>query len=163
MDGTSDLDHMRRALALAANAAAAGEVPVGAVVFDPATGEVIAEGANGPVGAHDPTAHAEIVALRAAASKLGNYRLTDLTLYVTLEPCAMCAGAISHARIGRVVWGADDPKGGGVIHGARVFDQPTCHWKPETQGGMLAEESAALLRGFFRARRGKGTAPEPER
>ena len=154
---------MTRALGLAQAAARAGEVPVGAVIVDPATGEVVAEGANGPVGAHDPTAHAEIVALRAAAQKLGNYRLTDLTLYVTLEPCPMCAGAISHARIGRVVWGADDPKGGGVIHGARVFDQPTCHWKPATEGGVLADEAADLLRRFFRARRAKGTAAEPER
>lgn len=154
---------MTRALGLAQAAARAGEVPVGAVIVDPATGEVVAEGANGPVGAHDPTAHAEIVALRAAAQKLRNYRLTDLTLYVTLEPCPMCAGAISHARIGRVVWGADDPKGGGVIHGARVFDQPTCHWKPATEGGVLADEAADLLRRFFRARRAKGTAAEPER
>ena len=154
---------MRRALALAADAADAGEVPVGAVIVDPATDEVVAEGANGPVAAYDPTAHAEIVAIRQAAAKLGNYRLTDLTLYVTLEPCAMCAGAISHARIGRVVWGADDAKGGGVIHGARVFDQSTCHWKPETQGGVLADGSAELLRSFFRARRARGTAPDPER
>jgi tRNA(adenine34) deaminase len=163
MGSASDLHHMRRALALAAEAAGAGEVPVGAVIVDPATDEIVAEGANGPVAAHDPTAHAEILAIRQAAARLGNYRLTDLTLYATLEPCAMCAGAISHARIGRVVWGADDAKGGGVIHGARVFDQPTCHWKPETQGGVLAENSAELLRGFFRSRRARGTAPEPER
>ena len=134
-------------------AAARGETPVGAVVVDPASGEVIAVGANGPIGAHDPTAHAEIVAMRAAAKTLGNYRLTGLTLVATLEPCAMCAGAISHARIGRLVYGADDPKGGGVIHGPRVFDQPTCHWKPDVEGGVLAQESADLLRGFFRARR----------
>ena len=113
---------------------------MGAVIVDPKTEEVIAVGANGPIGAHDPTAHAEIVALRQAAAKLGNYRLTDLTLVVTLEPCAMCAGAISHARIGRVVWGADDPKGGAVIHGPRVFDQPTCHHRPEVEGGLLALE-----------------------
>ncbi len=163
MDAPSDLHHMRRALALAARAADAGEVPVGAVIVDPATGEIVAEGANGPIGAHDPTAHAEIVAMRAAALKLGNYRLTDLTLYVTLEPCAMCAGAISHARIGRVVWGADDPKGGGVLHGAQVFDQPTCHWRPATDSGLLADEAAEQLRGFFRARRARGTAAEPER
>lgn len=153
---------MRHALDLARAAAAAGEAPIGAVLVDPATGAVVAEGANQPIGTHDPTAHAEIVALRQAGAALGNYRLTGLTLYVTLEPCAMCAGAISHARIGRVVWGADDPKGGGVIHGARVFDQPTCHWKPETQGGVMGEESATLLRGFFRARR-KGTAPDEAR
>jgi tRNA(Arg) A34 adenosine deaminase TadA len=146
---------MRIALDAAQAAAEAGETPVGAVVFDPASGEVIATGANQPIGAHDPTAHAEIVALRAAARTLGNYRLTGLGLAVTLEPCAMCAGAISHARIGTLVFGADDPKGGAVVHGPRVFEQPTCHWRPQVVGGVLAEESAALLRGFFRARRGR--------
>lgn len=145
---------MRMALDQAQAAADAGEVPVGAILVDPATGEVIASGANGPIGAHDPTAHAEIVALRRAATGLGNYRLTGLTLYVTLEPCAMCAGAISHARIGRVVWAADDPKGGAVIHGPRLFDQPTCHWRPATDSGPLAQEASALLRSFFRSRRG---------
>jgi len=153
---------MRMALDLAQAAADTGEVPVGAVVVDEATGTVIAVGANGPIGAHDPTAHAEIVALRAAAAALQNYRLTDLTLYVTLEPCAMCAGAISHARIGRVVWGADDPKGGAVIHGARVFDQSTCHWRPRIEGGVLAAEGGDLLRQFFRNRRA-GTATTAER
>ena len=148
---------MRIALEAAQAAAAAGEAPVGAVVIDPASGEVIAIGANQPIGAHDPTAHAEIVALRAAARKRENYRLTGLTLYVTLEPCAMCAGAISHARIGRVVWGADDPKGGAVAHGPHFFDQSTCHWKPALEGGVLAAEGGDLLRTFFRARR-KGTA-----
>ncbi|MFP5448701.1 MAG: tRNA adenosine(34) deaminase TadA [Alphaproteobacteria bacterium] len=158
------MDHdqrtMRIALRAAQDAAARGETPVGACVVDPATGEVIAIGANGPIGTHDPTAHAEIVALREAARKLGNYRLTGLTLVVTLEPCAMCAGAISHARIGRVVFGADDPKGGAILHGPKYFEQPTCHWRPEVTGGILAEESADLLRGFFRARRGKA-APAP--
>ena len=144
---------MRMALDLAQAAADAGEVPVGAVVVDEATGAVISEGANGPVAAHDPTAHAEIVALRRAAIASANYRLTGLTLYVTLEPCAMCAGAISHARIGRVVWAADDPKGGAVLHGPRLFEQPTCHWRPVVEGGLLAEESAGALRAFFRARR----------
>jgi tRNA(Arg) A34 adenosine deaminase TadA len=144
---------MRIALEAAQAAAVAGEIPVGAVVFDPASGEVVAMGANAPIGACDPTAHAEIVALREAARKLGNYRLTGLTLAVTLEPCAMCAGAISHARIGRVVYGASDPKGGGVEHGARVSDQPTCHWRPQVTAGVLAEESVALLKGFFQARR----------
>jgi tRNA(Arg) A34 adenosine deaminase TadA len=146
---------MRLALEAARAAAAAGETPVGAVVLDPATGEVLAVAGNGPIGAHDPTAHAEIAAMRIAAARLGNYRLTGLTLVVTLEPCAMCAGAISHARIGRVVFGADDAKGGAVVHGPRFFEQPTCHWRPEVTGGMLAQESAELLRGFFRARRGK--------
>ena len=150
-----DHDHstMRIALAAAQAAADAGETPVGAVVFDPAAnggaGKVVSVAGNAPIGLHDPTAHAEIQAIRAAALKRGNYRLTDLWLYVTLEPCAMCAGAISHARIGRVVFGASDPKGGGVEHGTKVFDQPTCHWKPEVLGGVLAEESAAMLKSFF--------------
>jgi len=144
---------MRIALDAAQAAAERGETPVGAVVIDQASGEVIAVGANAPIGAHDPTAHAEIVALRAAAARLGNYRLTGLTLVVTLEPCAMCAGAISHARIGRLVFGAEDPKGGAVIHGPRFFEQPTCHWRPSVTGGVLADESAALLKGFFQARR----------
>ena len=150
---------MRIALALAQDAAAAGETPVGAVVVDPTTGEVLRRGANSPIGHSDPTAHAEILALREAAARVGNYRLTGLELVATLEPCAMCAGAISHARIGRLVFGAEDPKGGAVVHGPRVFDQPTCHWRPTVQSGVLADESAGLLRGFFRARRGK---PGPE-
>jgi tRNA(Arg) A34 adenosine deaminase TadA len=144
---------MRIALEAAQAAAAAGETPVGAVVVDPTTGEVVAVGANQPIGSHDPTAHAEIVALREAARKRGNYRLTDLTLVVTLEPCAMCAGAISHARIGRLVFGAEDPKGGAVVSGPRFFDQPTCHWRPAVEGGLMAEEAGELLRTFFRARR----------
>ncbi|OHB27486.1 MAG: tRNA-specific adenosine deaminase [Phenylobacterium sp. RIFCSPHIGHO2_01_FULL_69_31] len=144
---------MRIALEAAQAAAAAGETPVGAVIVDPASGEAIAIGANQPIGSHDPTAHAEIVAIRAAAAKLGNYRLTGLTLYVTLEPCAMCAGAISHARIGRVVFGAEDPKGGAVVNGPRFFEQPTCHWRPQVEGGVLAQEAGDLLRSFFRARR----------
>jgi tRNA(adenine34) deaminase len=144
---------MRIALALAQDAARAGETPVGAVVVDPASGEVITGAANAAIASNDPTAHAEILALRAAASALGNYRLTGLTLVVTLEPCAMCAGAISHARIGRLVFGAEDAKGGGVVHGARVFEHKTCHWRPEVRGGVLADESAALLRDFFRQRR----------
>ena len=148
---------MHMALACAQAAADAGETPVGCVIVDETTGEVVAEGMNGPIGAHDPTAHAEIVALRAAAAKLENYRLTGLTLYVTLEPCAMCAGAISHARIGRLVFGAEDAKGGAVVHGPRFFDQPTCHWRPQLTGGVLADQGADLLRAFFRARR-KGTA-----
>jgi tRNA(adenine34) deaminase len=144
---------MRLALAKAQAAAEAGEIPVGAVVVDPVSGAVVAEAHNAPVGLCDPTAHAEILALRAAGEKIGNYRLTGLTLYVTLEPCAMCAGAISHARIGRIVYGAPDPKGGAVMHGSRVFDQPTCHWRPAVESGVLEQESAELLRGFFRARR----------
>ena len=146
---------MRLALAEAQAAAADGEAPVGAVVFDPAGGRVIAAARNGPIRLHDPTAHAEILALRAAAAVRGNYRLTGLTLAVTLEPCAMCAGAISHARIGRLVYGASDRKGGAVEHGPRLFEQPTLHHRPVLAAGLLAEESAALLRGFFRERRAR--------
>ena len=153
---------MRMALDQAQAAANEGETPVGCVIVDERDGSVVATGRNHPIGAHDPTAHAEIAALRAAAAQRGNYRLTGLTLYVTLEPCAMCAGAISHARIGRVVWGADDPKGGAVAHGPRFFGQPTCHWRPAAEGGVLASEAATLLRDFFRARR-KGTAPATAR
>jgi tRNA(Arg) A34 adenosine deaminase TadA len=149
----SDEAHMSRALALANAAAEAGEAPIGCVIVDSA-GKVIAEGANAPIALHDPTAHAEIIALRQAAVSLQNYRLKpDLTLYVTLEPCAMCAGAISNARIARVVYGASDPKGGGVAHGARVFDQPTCHWKPLVTSGVNADEASKLLKDFFKARR----------
>jgi tRNA(Arg) A34 adenosine deaminase TadA len=153
---TDALDHpsfMRLALNDAEAAAAAGEAPVGAVLVD-AAGVVVARGANAPIAACDPTAHAEIVALRAACAGAGNYRLASgLTLYVTLEPCAMCAGAISHARVSRLVYGAADAKGGAVEHGPRFFAQATCHWRPEVIGGVLADESAALLKAFFRARR----------
>ncbi len=148
-----DLSTMHVALAEAQAAAARGEAPIGAVVLDPVTGEIIARAGNAPISSHDPTAHAEILALRAAAALVGNYRLTGLTLVVTLEPCAMCAGAISHARIGRLIFGADGAKGGAVVHGPRFFEQPTCHWRPEVTSGVLAEESAALLRSFFRKRR----------
>ena len=148
-----DLEMMCRAMAQAQAAADAGEAPIGAVLVDPATGDVVAEAHNQPIGLHDPTAHAEVLAMRAAAQKLGNYRLTGLTLYVTLEPGAMCAGAISHARIGRVVYGAADEKGGAVAHGPRFFEQPTCHSRPAVTAGLMAEESSALLKGFFRARR----------
>jgi tRNA(Arg) A34 adenosine deaminase TadA len=149
-----DLPTMRIALAQAQAAADRGEVPVGAVVIDPVSGAVIAAAANAPIAGHDPTAHAEVLALRAAGALLGTYRLTGLTLVVTLEPCAMCAGAISHARIGRLVFGAADPKGGAVVHGPRFFEQSTCHWRPEVEGGVLEAECGALLRDFFRARRG---------
>ena len=142
---------MRLALAQAGAARDAGEVPVGAVLVR--AGEVIATGRNAPLAGCDPTAHAEIAALRAAGQRLRNYRLDGCTLYVTLEPCAMCAGAISMARIGRLVFGADDPKGGAVAHGPKFFEQPTCHSRPSVEGGLMAEESANLLRGFFRTRR----------
>ena len=148
-----DAELMRIALDLAQAGAAAGETPVGALVFDPASGEILSRARNSPIGLHDPTAHAEVLALRTEAEVRGNYRLTGLTLVVTLEPCAMCAGAISHARIGRLVFGADDPKGGAVVNGPRFFDQPTCHSRPEITGGVLAQESGDLLRAFFRERR----------
>lgn len=148
-----DLEMMRRAMAQAQAAADAGEAPIGAIVVDPATREVVAEAHNQPIALHDPTGHAEVLAMRAAAAKLGNYRLTGLTLYVTLEPCAMCAGAVSHARIGRVVYGAADEKGGAVANGPRFFEQPTCHSRPQVESGVLAEESSAMLKAFFRARR----------
>lgn len=147
-------DPMARALDLARAAAEAGEVPVGAVVIDPGTGTIIGEGANAPIAGHDPTAHAEILALRAAAKARGNYRLTGLDLYVTLEPCAMCAGAISLARIRRLVFAATDEKGGAVLSGPRYFDQPTCHWRPEVmQDEASAGEASAMLKAFFAARR----------
>lgn len=147
-------NYMQRALELARQAADQGEIPVGAVIVDPATGECLASGANGPIGLHDPTAHAEIVALRAAALVLGNYRLPGLHLYVTLEPCAMCAGAISLARIGKLVFAAADPKGGAVISGPRFFEQPTCHWRPDIeQDQRHAETASILLKDFFRSRR----------
>lgn len=142
---------MHRALALACEAAAAGEVPVGAVVVK--GDAVIGEGRNAPRETHDPTAHAEIVAIRAAAAHLADERLTGCDLYVTLEPCAMCAGAIAHARIARVYYAAADPKGGAVAHGARVFDQPQCLHRPEVYAGLAEEEAAELLRAFFRQRR----------
>lgn len=150
----SDADYMNMALSLAKDAAALGETPVGCVIVDEASGEVIAGAANGPIGLNDPTAHAEILALRRAAEVTGNYRLKpNLTLFVTLEPCAMCAGAISHARIARVVYGASDPKSGGVEQGARVWDHAQTHWKPKVTSGIEAEAAATLLKDFFKARR----------
>jgi len=142
---------MRRALDLAAAAAAQGEVPVGAVI---ARGdEIIATSANMMLAGKDPTAHAEIVAIRRAAESLGISRLDGLDLWVTLEPCAMCAGAIAHARIARLYYAAEDPKGGAVAHGPRFFQQPTCHHRPEVYPGIGAEEAAGQLRGFFAERR----------
>lgn len=144
---------MSRALGLAQEAYTAGEVPVGALIYDPATETVLAEASNSPIAAHDPTAHAEINAMRRAAKTIGNYRLGGLWLYVTLEPCTMCAGAISHARLERLIFGASDPKGGAVISGTRFFEQSTCHWRPAVTHGIMAEPAGALLRDFFKARR----------
>ena len=142
---------MRRALDLAREAAAAGEVPVGAVVT--CGDEIIAESRNGMRGSNDPTAHAEMVAIRAAATKLGSSRLDECTLWVTLEPCAMCAAAVALARMKALRFAAEDPKGGGVVHGPRIFAQPTCHHRPDVLGGFGEDESAELLRGFFAERR----------
>jgi len=148
----SDIAPMDRALALAQAAAAVGEVPVGAVITDSA-GIIVAEAANAPIRLDDPTAHAEILAIRAACEAAGNYRLPGHTLYVTLEPCTMCAAAIANARIARVVYGASDPKGGAVESGVRFFDAPTCHHRPDIASGLNAAEAADMLRSFFRARR----------
>ena len=142
---------MRRALELAREAAEDGEVPVGAVVTR--NGQIIAEARNAMRGSLDPTAHAEVVAIRAAALALGQPRLDECTIWVTLEPCVMCAGAMALARVKEVRFGAEDPKGGGVVHGARVFSQPTCHHRPDALGGIGEEESAKLLQSFFAERR----------
>ncbi|MDZ4274709.1 MAG: nucleoside deaminase [Erythrobacter sp.] len=142
---------MQRALAAARVAAQAGEVPIGAVVVK--DGVVIAEAHNSPRTDHDPTAHAEILAIRRAAQVLGDERLSDCELWVTLEPCAMCAGAIAHARIARLYYAASDPKGGAVEHGARVFEQEQCLHRPEVYSGIGEAEAAAMLRGFFKERR----------
>lgn len=142
---------MRRALDLAAEAAGAGEVPVGAVVTRGE--EIVAEARNAMLGSLDPTAHAEMVAIRRAAEALGTPRLDGCTLWVSLEPCAMCAAAIALARIESLRFAAEDPKGGGVVHGPRIFAQPTCHHRPDVLGGIGEEEAAAMLRAFFAARR----------
>ena len=142
---------MRRALDLAAEAGVAGEVPVGAVVT--LGDEIIAETRNAMRGSSDPTAHAEMEAVRAAAARLGTSRLDECTIWVTLEPCAMCAAAIGLARFKALRFGAEDPKGGGVVHGARIFNQPTCHHRPDVLGGIGEAESAELLRSFFAERR----------
>lgn len=142
---------MERALELAVQSAAAGEVPVGAVITR--GGEILAEAHNAPRETLDPTAHAEVLAIRRAAEALGEERLTDCELWVTLEPCAMCAGAIVHARIGKLYYAASDSKGGAVEHGARVFDQPQCLHRPEVYSGMGEARAAELLRAFFSDRR----------
>ena len=142
---------MRRALELARSAAAEGEVPVGSVVV--AEGKVVGEGWNRPIGTHDPTAHAEIQAMRVAAAALGNYRLAGATLYVTLEPCAMCVGAMFHARLARVVFGAADPKTGACGSVLNLFAETRLNHHAQVEGGVLAEECGALLREFFAARR----------
>ena len=144
---------MLRALQEAEAAAARGEVPVGAVIVDPDTGEVLASAGNRTEELNDPTAHAEMLAIRQAAAERGSSRLLLCDLYVTLEPCAMCAAAISFARLRRLYYGAADPKGGGVDHGPRFFSQPTCHHRPEVYGGINERAAGELLKRFFRERR----------
>jgi len=147
----TDLHWMRHALRLAERARAAGEVPVGAVVVK--DGELIAEGWNRPIADHDPSAHAEMVALRAAAAVVGNYRLLDTTLYVTLEPCIMCAGAIIHARVSRLVFGAGDPKSGAAGGAVDIFAAPFVNHRVAVEGGIMAGECGEVLTAFFRERR----------
>jgi tRNA(adenine34) deaminase len=144
---------MTAALAEAEAAAAAGEVPVGAVLVEAASGRILARARNRVEEWCDPTAHAELIAIREGARLLGAKRLTEADLYVTLEPCPMCAQAISFARLRRLYFGAYDPKGGGVEHGPRIFEQPTCHHRPEIVGGIEERRAAALLRAFFKERR----------
>jgi tRNA(Arg) A34 adenosine deaminase TadA len=152
MTSTGRQGHMLTALAQAEAAGARGEVPIGAVVVG-GEGQVLAAAGNRTREFNDPTAHAEILAIRAACAAVGSERLSAADLYVTLEPCAMCAAAISFARIRRLYFGASDPKGGGVEHGPRVFSQPTCHHAPEVYGGIDEVEAGELLRAFFAARR----------
>jgi len=149
----SDESPMQLALDVARRAAAAGEVPVGAVLVEAETGAVLASAGNRVEADADPTAHAELLVIRAATRLRGEPRLPDCDLYVTLEPCAMCAAAISFARLRRLYFGAYDPKGGGVEHGARFFHQPTCHHRPDVYGGIREQEAGDLLADFFRARR----------
>lgn len=152
MASRAPMSHMQAALAEAERAAARGEVPVGAVIIAP-DGRVLAAEGNRTRELKDPTAHAEMLAIRAACAATGEERLIGCDLYVTLEPCPMCAAAISFARVRRLYFGACDPKGGGVEHGARVFSQPTCHHAPEVYGGIEATAAARLLTQFFAARR----------
>ncbi|HVT26311.1 MAG TPA: nucleoside deaminase [Rhizomicrobium sp.] len=147
----TDDEYMALAMAEAEAAAARGEVPVGAVLVH--EGRVLAREGNRILERRDPTAHAEMLAMRTAAATLGNERLTGAVLYVTLEPCAMCAGAMSLARVGRLVFAAEDPKGGAVLHGPRFFTQPTCHHRPEVSRGGDPVRAGEILKTFFRARR----------
>lgn len=149
----NDQDYMKLALAQAEDAAQKGEVPIGAVLVDPANGDIVAKGHNLTITNHDPTAHAEIVAIRAACESLNSQRLIGLDLFVTLEPCTMCAAAISFSRLRRVVFGAMDEKGGGILHGAKFYNQKTCHHRPEIISGVMAEPCGKILKEFFQARR----------
>jgi tRNA(adenine34) deaminase len=145
--------YMRAAMEEAEKAAERGEVPIGAVLVDPKTGEILARAGNETLARHDPTAHAEVLVIREQCRKEGAQRIPGHDLYVTLEPCTMCAAAIAFARLRRLVFAAPDPKGGGVLHGGRFYDQPTCHHKIIVEQGPLGDESATLLRNFFAKRR----------
>ncbi|MDE0925731.1 MAG: tRNA adenosine(34) deaminase TadA [Methylophilaceae bacterium] len=149
-----DIDYMQQAIALAQQAAEQGEVPVGAIIVK--DGAIIGKGSNTPINTHDPTAHAEIIAMREAAQRIGNYRLVDCTLYVTLEPCAMCTGAMQHARIARVVYGASDAKTGACGSVVDLMAEARLNHHAVVEGGVLAEECGSLLSTFFKARRQKG-------
>ena len=153
MGETAATNFMALALEEARGAGARGEVPIGAVLVEGATGRLLARAGNRTEADRDPTAHAELLAIRAAAAAVGAPRLAEADLYVTLEPCPMCAAAIGFARIRRLYFGAYDPKGGGVEHGPRIFQQPTCHHRPEIYGGIAEREAGALLQEFFKARR----------
>jgi tRNA(adenine34) deaminase len=149
----TDIDYMQQAIALAEQAAAQGEVPVGAIIVK--DGEIIGKGSNTPIDTHDPTAHAEIIAMRDAAQRIGNYRLIDCTLYVTLEPCAMCTGAMQHARIKRVIYGASDAKTGACGSVVNLMAETKLNHHAAVEGGVLADECSSLLSEFFKARRTK--------
>ncbi|SDS85273.1 tRNA-adenosine deaminase [Halopseudomonas xinjiangensis] len=149
----ADIDFMRLALAEAERGALLGEVPVGAVLV--VDGAVVGKGFNQPISAHDPSAHAEMVAIRQAADALGNYRLPGATLYVTLEPCTMCAGLLVHSRISRLVYGASEPRAGAIVSRSQTLDQPWYNHHVQVEGGVLAEECGAVLTAFFRQRRGR--------
>jgi tRNA(Arg) A34 adenosine deaminase TadA len=153
MDGEKHIKYMQEALAQAQAAAGRGEVPIGAVLVHRETGVIAAAAGNETIARHDPTAHAEIAAIRQVCAAAGSQRIPDYDLYVTLEPCAMCAAAISFARIGRVYYGADDAKGGGVAHGGKFYEQATCHHRPVVTGGVMADECGQILKDFFAARR----------
>lgn len=156
MEADDHLKFMQAAMAEAHAAAARDEVPIGAVLVHRESGTIVARAGNRTIELSDPTAHAEILVVREACRALGSQRIPGHDLYVTLEPCALCAAALSFARIGTVYYGAADPKGGGVAHGGKFYEQPTCHHRPEVMAGLCAEESAGLLKEFFAARRGKG-------
>ena len=155
MSSDDDYTYMRAALEEAKRAAAIDEVPIGAVLVHAESGDIIARAGNRTITHADPTAHAEILVIREICALTRAQRIPEYNLYVTLEPCAMCAAAISFARIRRVIYGASDAKGGGIDHGGKFYSQPTCHHRPEVTGGILAEECGAILKDFFKSKRGK--------